>query len=249
MASITKVDNMPGKPRQPPFRVLTFSKTAGYRHECIPASIAALRTLGGRTALFTLDATEDAEIFTPNTLAGYATVIFLHTTGPFLNDVQLAALQSYIHAGGGFIGVHAAASGNKHSEWYGRLVGAHFDYHPEPEEGTLVIEDGEHEIMSGNLGKERRWTDEWYNFKTHPRENTNLHVLVHGDTSSFQGGNMGHDHPLVWCQEFEGGRSFYTALGHFDEAYEDEWFMSQLERAIVWTSRIGSEGGQAKAAQ
>jgi type 1 glutamine amidotransferase len=239
MTFITTADAVPETARQPPFRVLAFSKTAGYRHECIPVNIAALRALGDRTRLFTLDATEDAEILTPDTLAGYATVVFLHTTGPFLNEAQMAALQSYVRGGGGFVGVHAAASGNKEFEWYGRLVGAHFDYHPAPEEGTLVIEDTGHEIMSGNSGGERRWMDEWYNFKTHPRDNTNLHVLVRGDTSSFQGGNMGDDHPLVWCQEFEGGRSFYTALGHFDEAYEDEWFMGQLERAIVWTSGVG----------
>ncbi|KAJ4324082.1 hypothetical protein N0V84_004048 [Fusarium piperis] len=230
---------MPEASRQPPFRVLAFSKTSGYRHECVPVAIAALRALGDRTRLFTLDATEDAGILTPDTLSAYATVIFLHNTGPFLDNAQFAALQSYVRAGGGFVGVHAAASGNKESEWYGRLIGAHFDHHPAPEEGTLLIEDAGHEIMSGSSDRERQWIDEWYNFKTHPRDNANLHVLVRGDTSSFRGGRMGDDHPLVWCQDFEGGRSFYTALGHFDEAYEDEWFISQLEKAIIWTSGAG----------
>lgn len=147
-------------------------------------------------------------------------------------------MQNYLRSGGGFIAVHAAASGNRESEWYGRLIGAHFDHHPAPEEGTLVIEDACHDTTSGNLEKERRWMDEWYNFQAHPRENTNLHVLVRGDTTSFRGGSMGDDHPLVWCQAFEGGRSFYTALGHFDEAYEDAWFMGQLEQAIIWTSGV-----------
>ncbi|KAH7139616.1 ThuA-like domain-containing protein [Dactylonectria estremocensis] len=226
----------PKPPRQPAFRVLVFSKTAIYVHKCIPAGIAALRALADRTRLFTLDATEDAETFTPDILAGYATVIFLHTIGPILNTPQLAALQSYIRGGGGFIGIHGAAGGNLDSEWYGRLVGAQFADHPAPEEGTLVIEDAGHEIMSRSAGGERRWMDEWYNFKTHPRENDSLHVLVRGDTSSFKGGKMGVDHPLVWCQEFDGGRSFFTALGHFDEAYRDEWFMGQLQQAILWTT-------------
>ncbi|KAM0426294.1 hypothetical protein ACHAPT_008334 [Fusarium lateritium] len=240
---------MSDPPREPALRVLVFSKTAAYRHECIPVAIAALRALADRTRLFTLDATEDTDAFTHDTLAGYDSVVFLHNIGPVLNSDQLAALQSYIRAGGGFVGVHGAAGGNKDSEWYGRLVGAQFDYHPAPEEGTLVIEDTRHEIMSGSSGRERRWMDEWYNFKTHPRENTNLHVLVRGDTSSFQGGNMGIDHPLVWCQEFEGGRSFYTALGHFGETYGDEWFIGQLQRAIVWTSGAGNEAAETKADQ
>lgn len=238
---------VPKPPRQPAFRVLVFSKTAIYVHKCIPAGIAALRALADRTRLFTLDVTEDAETFTPETLAGYATVIFLHTIGPVLNTPQLAALQSYIRGGGGFVGIHGAAGGNMDSEWYGRLVGAQFAYHPAPEEGTLVIEDAGHEIMSGSVGGERQWMDEWYNFKTHPRENDNLHVLVRGDTSSFQGGRMGDDHPLVWCQEFDGGRSFFTALGHFGEAYRDEWFMGQLQRAILWTTGAGGEAGEVRA--
>ncbi|KAJ4176580.1 hypothetical protein NW767_015399 [Fusarium falciforme] len=206
----------------------------------IPAGIAALRALADRTRLFILDATEDAESFTPDTLTGYATIIFLHTIGPVLNKTQLATLQSYIRAGGGFVGIHGAAAGNLDSEWYGRLVGAHFAFHPAPEEGTLVVEDAGHEIMSGSGVVERRWMDEWYNFKSHPQENANLRVLVRGDTSSFQGCRMGDDHPLVWCQEFDGGRSFYTALGHFDEAYVDEWYIGQILRAILWTA--GADG-------
>ncbi|KAJ4175472.1 hypothetical protein NW759_017685 [Fusarium solani] len=94
--------------------------------------------------------------------------------------------------------------------------------------------------MSGSGVVERRWMDEWYNFKSHPQENANLRVLVRGDTSSFQGCRMGDDHPLVWCQEFDGGRSFYTALGHFDEAYVDEWYIGQILRAILWTA--GADG-------
>lgn len=82
--------------------------------------------------------------------------------------------------------------------------------------------------------------DEWYNFTTHPRENARLRVLLRGDPESFKGGRMGSDHPLAWCQEFEGGRVFYTALGHFEEAYADEWFMGMLERGIVWAAGNGS---------
>ncbi|KAJ4179865.1 hypothetical protein NW759_017269, partial [Fusarium solani] len=83
---------------------------------------------------------------------------------------------SYIRAGGGFVGIHGAAAGNLDSEWW-YLVGAHFAFHPAPEEGTLVVEGAGHEIMSGSGVVERRWMDEcWYNFKSHPRENANLRV-------------------------------------------------------------------------
>ncbi|GJC90937.1 hypothetical protein ColLi_13775 [Colletotrichum liriopes] len=236
-------------PSEEPFRILVFSKTSGYRHDCIPAAVSALTSLGTRTGSFTVDASEDAEAFiTPRSLAPYATVVFLHCTGTFLNVKQVGALKSYVQSGGGFVGVHAAASGLRDNDWYGGLVGAHFDQHPPPEEATCVTEDPWHFIMRQGLDRGRdparavdetrkRWTDEWYNFLSHPRENKNLHILVRGDPSTFEGGAMGNDHPLAWCQEYDGGRSFYTALGHYDDAYEDEWFVDQIFRAIVWTAR------------
>ncbi|KAF9869886.1 glycosyl hydrolase [Colletotrichum karsti] len=230
----------PNPPRQP-FRVLVFSKTTGYRHDCIPAAVSAVRALGTRTGLFETEATEDAEAaITPASLAGYKTIVFLHNTGTdVLNEDQIAALKGYVRAGGGFVGVHAAAAGMKDDEWYGKLIGAHFDFHPPPEEGTVVVEDSEHFIMSaGECCSERKCVDEWYNFTSHPRRNENLHILARGDPTSFAGSTMGGDHPLVWCQEFDGGRSFYTALGHSDEAYENEWYMGQILRAILWTAHV-----------
>ncbi|GKT46320.1 uncharacterized protein ColSpa_06501 [Colletotrichum spaethianum] len=232
-----------------PFRILVFSKTSGYRHDSIPAAVSALKTLGARTGSFNVDASEDAEAsITPRSLTHYATVVFLQCTGTFLSADQVGALRSFMQSGGGFVGLHAAAAGLLDDDWYGGLVGAHFDQHPPPEEATCVVEDTGHFIMGwdgdrvgGPAGPadetRKRWTDEWYNFLSHPRANKNLHILVRGDPSTFEGGAMGDDHPLAWCQEFDGGRSFYTALGHYDNAYEDEWFMEQIFRAIVWTAR------------
>ncbi|KAH7401379.1 ThuA-like domain-containing protein, partial [Pyrenochaeta sp. MPI-SDFR-AT-0127] len=123
-------------------------------------------------------------------------------------------------------------------EWYGKLIGVHFDMHPPAERGTVLVEEEnkDHLIIQGQNGQEG-WMDEWYNFRTHPRQNANLKVLLKGDTTSFKDGKMGDDHPLVWCQDFEGGRSFYTALGHFDEAYKAKWFMDQILRGILWVAK------------
>jgi type 1 glutamine amidotransferase len=82
------------------------------------------------------------------------------------------------------------------------------------------------------------WFDEWYNFKANPKSVGDVHVLLSVDEGSYEGGEHGADHPIAWCQEFEGGRSFYTALGHFDEAYQDEAFMRQLLNGILWAARI-----------
>ncbi|CCF35851.1 glycosyl hydrolase [Colletotrichum higginsianum] len=236
-------------PTEEPFQILVFSKTSGFRHDSIPAAVSALKSLGTRTGLFTVDASEDAETtITLPSLATYAAVVFLHCTGNFLDTAQLGALRGYVQSGGGFVGVHAAASGLREDEWYGELVGAHFDQHPPPEKGVCIVEDPEHFITMRDDGHGRntvdeadqtrkQWTDEWYNFLSHPRDNKNLHILARGDPSTFEGGAMGDDHPLAWCQEFDGGRSFYMGLGHYNEAYKDGWFMDQILRAIVWTAR------------
>jgi type 1 glutamine amidotransferase len=223
-----------------PIPVLIFSKTVGYHHECIPTAIKALETLGEETKLFTTRASEDAEaVLTPSSLQRYRVVILLHCLGNFATPEQIAALKGFLESGGGIVGIHGAAAGMPEDKWYGEMLGAHFDMHPDPEKGTVVAEEGnaEHEILCGCGGREG-WMDEWYNFTSHPRENRKLEVLLRGDPKSFQGGKMGEDHPLAWCQEFGGGRVFYTALGHFDEAYKDEWFMGQVRRGILWAAGI-----------
>jgi type 1 glutamine amidotransferase len=110
--------------------------------------------------------------------------------------------------------------------------------HPDPEPGIVLVEESnQNHFISQCCGGRKDWTDEWYNFHTHPRKNENLKILLRGDPKSFKGAKMGDDHPLAWYQEFEGGRSFFTALGHFDEAYVDEWFMGQMLRGILWAAK------------
>src|SRR5690242_16293322 len=95
-------------PADPAYQVLVFSKTAGFRHDSIPAGIQAIRELGAANN-FTVTATEDGGAFTGANLAGYKAVVFLNTTGDVLNDTQQAAFQTYVDSGGGYLGVHAAA--------------------------------------------------------------------------------------------------------------------------------------------
>ena len=229
-------------PPQVPSNALIFSKTAGYRHASISTGIAAITKALEQTGLFKVTASEDAEaFFTKQSLSQFQVVILLQTSGDFLTSEQLHSLQNYVHNGGGVFSIHAAAAGMLSSDWYGKLIGAHFDMHPDPETGSFLEPDFSHSIISGERPP-NKWMDEWYNFKSHPTENKNLQILLIGDTTSFKGGKHGDDHPLVWCQEFEGGRSAYVALGHFDEAYGDEWFIGVVKRGVQWavdTRRTG----------
>src|SRR5690349_3175909 len=117
------------------FTVLVFSRTAGFRHDSIPAGIAAIRQLGQQNG-FTVDATEDAAAFTDGNLARYQAVVWLSTTGDVLNATQQSAFERYIRAGGGYAGVHAAADTEYDWAWYGRLVGAYFTSGPAIQPGA-----------------------------------------------------------------------------------------------------------------
>lgn len=249
-----------------PLSVLVFSKTNGFRHDSIPAGIAAFQRLAdesrsGDTAVprpFTVTATEDASVFTDAGLSEFGVIVLLQTSGEFLSATQLDALKVFIRTGGGIVAVHCTSNGMLSDPWFGRMVGAVFTNHPEPQRGTVTIDDADHEIIRDTIGKGKgtwlkvdestasgsvvtklKWEvlDEWYNYAQHPRSVGDIHVLYSVDEATYQGGQHGQDHPIAWTQEFEGGRSFYTALGHFDEAYSDEAFLGQLRNAIGWTSR------------
>ena len=202
-----------------PYQVLVFSKTAGFRHDSIPAGIAAIQQLGAANG-FTVVATEDAAAFTDANLANFATVVFLSTTGDVLNATQQAAFERYIRAGGGYVGVHAAADTEYDWAWYGGLVGAYFNQHPAIQPATVKVEDPAHPSTAGLPALWSR-TDEWYNFRTNPRGA--VHVLASLDEKTYAPGTgaMGADHPITWCQDYDGGRSWYTGLGHDSATFTD----------------------------
>ncbi|MFF0088119.1 ThuA domain-containing protein [Streptomyces canus] len=205
-------------------RVLVFSKTAGFRHDSIPDGVAAVKQLG-ETGGFTVDATEDANAFTPKNLRRYDAVVFLSTTGDVLDPTQQRAFEGYIRQGGGYVGIHAAADTEYDWAFYGGLAGAYFQSHPAIQPATVVAEDRAHPSMSG-LPPTWNRTDEWYNYRSNPRDRA--HVLASLDESSYAGGTMNGDHPIAWCQDYQGGRAFYTGLGHTKESYADPAFRGHV---------------------
>ncbi|MFE4171607.1 ThuA domain-containing protein [Streptomyces sp. NPDC056909] len=212
-------------------KVLVFSRTAGFRHSSIPAGIAAVQRLGTANG-FTVTATEDAGAFTAANLAQYQAVIWLSTTGDVLNAAQQTAFESYIAAGGGYVGVHAAADTEYDWPWYGGLVGAYFASHPATQQATVEVEDRS-SVSTAHLPQRWTRTDEWYNYRANPR--SAVKVLASLDESSYSGGSMG-DHPITWCQNYGGGRAWYTGLGHTEESYADPNFTTMLLGGIQTAS-------------
>ena len=217
--------------------MLVFSKTSGFRHDSIPDGIAAIRALGAEHG-FTVTDTEDSERFTDTVLAQYKVVVFLSTTGDILDAGQKAAFERYIHSGGGFVGIHSASDTEYQWPWYGQLIGAWFASHPQIQRATVRIEDANHPSTKGLPASWER-TDEWYNFRRNPR--SSVHVLASLDEATYSGGAMGLDHPIAWCQSVDGGRSWYTAMGHTKETYAEPLFRLHLLGGIE--SVAGSAAG------
>lgn len=211
-------------------RILVFSKTKGFRHKSIEDGKKALINLG-RQQHYLVDTTENAALFTENNLKKYAAVIFLSTTGDVLNDAQQAAFERYIQAGGGFVGIHAATDTEYDWQWYGKLVGAYFVSHPKVQEARFIIKDRKHPSTKFLTDSVWMHTDELYNFKN---INPDIKVLITIDEKSYQGGTNGNFHPFSWYHSFDGGRAFYTAMGHTPECWSDQKFLMHLNGGIAY---------------
>ncbi|MEU6949022.1 ThuA domain-containing protein [Streptomyces sp. NPDC046316] len=213
--------------------VLIYTRTAGYRHDSIPAGAKALAELAG-AAGHEAEVTEDPAAFTPERLGRCAAVVFLSTTGTVLGAPGRSAFESYVTRGGGFLAIHAAANAEPDWPFYGELLGTRFDGHPEIQPGVVCVDAPDHPATAA-LPDRWAWTDEWYNFTSNPRDE-GVRVLARADESTYRGGTLGADHPLVWCREAGDGRVFFTALGHAAEAYEDQTFREHLAGALGWVS-------------
>ncbi len=217
------------------FQALVFSKTEGFRHESIPAGQVMIETLGD-SENFDVDFTENAAIFTSDSLPQYEVIIFLSTTGNILNEQEQIAFQKYIQQGGGYVGIHAASDTEHGWPWYGELVGAYFSDHPPgTAEAQLKVADRVHP-STAPLPTTWTRTDEWYNFESNPRGD--VHVLATLDEQSYHGGTMGYDHPIAWCHDYDGGRAWYTAGGHTSASYSEPDFQAHVLGGIRYAAGI-----------
>ncbi|WP_324678762.1 ThuA domain-containing protein [Hymenobacter sp. GOD-10R] len=203
--------------------ILVFYKTSGFRHASIPVGLRAIQQLG-REHTFAVDTTNNAAAFTSAALKKYAAVVFLSTTQDVLNAAQQTAFEQYIRSGKGFVGVHAATDTEYEWPWYNGLVGAYFSNHPAIQKATVKVIDKTH-MSTSMLPSTWERTDEWYNFKNIQPD---LKVLATLDESTYTGGTNGATHPIAWYHAYDGGRAFYTALGHTDESYSEPLFLQHL---------------------
>jgi type 1 glutamine amidotransferase len=157
-------------------------------------------------------------------------VLFRSPTGKVFGPDEEKGLQEYIQHGGGYVGIHAASDCEYNWAWYGELVGAYFKSHPKQQQAKILVIDKNNPATAHLPETWDRW-DEWYNFKN---MNPKVTVLLKIDEKSYTGGENGDNHPMAWYHDFDGGRAFYTELGHTDESYADPNYLKHILGGIKY---------------
>ncbi len=220
------------------YRVLVYSEVTNSDHPSIPAGIEAVRKLGAEHD-FEVETTADSSVFNDADLGRFQAIVFNNTnstpeTGDLLNAEERAALQRYIRAGGGWVGLHSASASERDWEWYEGLVGAIFDKHPTPQTGRVKVLDHAHP-STRHLPDLWERQEEWYNWRTNPT--SKVHTLAQIKVrDGIDGLDEGVDHPFSWCQNYDGGRSWFTAGGHDEASFQEEGFVQHLLGGIQWAA-------------
>lgn len=226
------------------FSVALFTKTAGWHHESILQGVTAIRSLGELHDFKVFWSEDPTRIFKDDELKKYKAVIFLSTTGDALNDEQQAAFERYIKAGGGFVGIHAAADTEYKWDWYTKMVGHMFKIHPAVQTATMKVEDYNFPGMD-RFAKRFLFTEEWYQYDASRSKDLKYLLTVDEKTYKTQanwgprgnsGEGMGNFHPIAWYQPYDGGRAFYTGLGHLPATWSDTNFLHHVYGGIYWAA-------------
>ncbi|NGO74796.1 ThuA domain-containing protein [Streptomyces sp. YC504] len=235
--------SLPSPPGGSNVRVLVFHSSATEESPVVNAGIEAIERIGltgPENQRFTITATDDASVFTNDTRLGrFNAVVFLTGGGDVLDADQELGLEAYMEAGGGFVGLHDAARTEPYSDWFTGLIGARpaAGSGATTQRATVEVGDRQH---PANAGLPLQWKrpDKWFNWKENP--SGKVHTIARVRESTYQPGTgaNGWDHPVSWCRDYDGGRSFYTAMGGTADAYSETDFRAHLRGALNWTTRL-----------
>jgi type 1 glutamine amidotransferase len=220
--------------------VLMFTKNGkGYVHENIPYSIAAFQRLG-KDYDFKVDTTTDSKVFSDGKLKDYDVIIFSNTNNDvFDSEEQKVAFMRYIQAGGSFMGIHSASGTERNWKWFKLLLGATFLRHPPFQSFSVRVINKEHPATK-NLTATWKTNDECYYFK---EINPDVTFLLISDISSVSEERnskevkpdvFGNRYPAAWCHEFDGGKAWYTSLGHSKEDYSNPTYLAHIIEGLKW---------------
>ncbi len=224
------------------FNALLITKTDGWHHEAINEGVDAMRALAKKHHFnLTWEENVGKEI-NDESLKKYDVVVFMLTTGNVLNDEQQAAMERFIQSGKGYVGIHSASDTEYEWEWYTQLVGHMFHIHPVIQTAELSVVDRKFPGVD-RMPEKFLWTEEWYEYG--PATVKGLNYILTVDEKTYDpnvrwgekvGKGMGKFHPIAWYHEYDGGRSFYTGLGHIPALYSDTLLMEHIYGGLYWAA-------------
>ena len=221
---------------QDAIKVLAFSQVEPgiYHHLSNLDGIALIEKLG-KSRGWDVDVTHDSGSFNSARLAQYDVVAFINSTGDILNEDQQTAFEKYIQNGGGYVGTHSAADTEHGWDWYGKMIGGYFKSHPEVDQvATAKLENRNHPA-NALMTEAGEILEEWYSYTANVRGKPGFTVLMTVDESTYEGGEMGADHPITWTHDYDGGRAFYTGFGHFFQA-DHPFLADMLAGGVEWAA-------------
>lgn len=232
-----------GASQAKPKRVLVYTRSytpdgKGYVHENREASAAAIKKMGAENH-FDVDISDDPTVFTDDNLKRYAALVFANSNNEaFATDAQRDTFKRYIQSGGGFVGLHSASGNERSWPYFWQVLGGKFVRHPKFQKFTVRVADAKFPSTK-DLPATFEWEDECYyldhiNPDVHVLLVTDPAKLVDPDKATYPGDRFGDAVPLSWYHKFDGGREFYTALGHQKESYENPLIYKQVLGGILW---------------
>jgi type 1 glutamine amidotransferase len=218
------------------FRALLVTLDNGWHHESLNYGVVALKEMAAKQH-FDLTYFENPKGFTDKYVEQFQVIIFLHTTGNIFDSAQKKVMERFIQSGKGFVGIHSASDTEYGWEWYTKLVGRSFKTHPAIQTARLKVLDASFpglKAFDNSL-----WTDEWYEFT--PEKTSGLKYVLAVDESTYKprepnNMGMGTTHPIAWYHDFDGGRAFYTALGHLPTHFTNQAFLDHLYAGIFYAA-------------
>jgi len=225
------------------FKALLITKTAGWHHESINEGVAAIKALAVRN-FFDVQWHQNDVAITDNYLKNFQVIISLNTTGDIFKEDEQKSIERFIQSGKGFVGIHSASDTEYEWPWYTKLVVRMFHIHPVIQTAKINLTNTKFPGLQGFTDRPL-WTDEWYEFL--PETTTGLNYILSVDESTYKpkaewadknkkGIGMGNFHPIAWYHDYDGGRSFYTALGHLPTIYSEPAFLNHIYAGIYWAA-------------
>ena len=227
--------------------VLVFSGTGWYRHPETAAINGWLARLSDDLNM-QVDVTESPKDIVQ--LLDRYDVLVLNNSNELttlLNEPQRNRIRDWYRKGGGIVALHAALVHQTEWKWFHEIGGCDFNSDSEYLEARVTVDQSavDHPAVKGH-GTSFTYMADWTN---HTRSVTGLpgfQVLLRVDESTFEpvrdyfktrgGKAMGADHPIAWLHTNDGGRFFYTELGHDVRSLETPFGRQHITEAIRWAA-------------